>query len=412
MKEEKHIVIVGGGAAGIFAAIQAKSCNPQAVVEVLERGKSPLAKVAITGGGRCNLTHAPSDLRSFCRHYPRGERELLGPFSCFGPQETMEWFTARGVGLKTEADGRVFPASDCSQSVIDALLQESRRLGVVLTPNCKLLPLLTKEESAFVLTEEGGKVRRADALLLATGSSKSGWEMARSLGHTIIEPVPSLFTFFSPSSSLLDLSGLSAESVEVKIPATPFSQRGPLLLTHVGFSGPVILKLSSWAARYLYQQAYQVEISINWLPDFSFEQVKSRLLQLREARSGQTLVNENPFRLPRKLWQRLLETLFSAQEAKELYSRDLSNKLIVSLCNKLLGDLYSITGKAANKEEFVACGGVERKQMQWKRMESLLHPGLHFAGEIVDIDALTGGYNLQAAWTTGYLAGRSMAKSI
>ncbi len=325
-----ELIVIGGGAAGVFGAISAKEANPHREVVLLEKSAVLLAKVKVSGGGRCNVTHACFDPKLLVKNYPRGEKELLGPFHKFGPKETIEWFASRGVKLKTEKDGRMFPVTDSSETIISCLLNTAKKLGVEIR---------TRQKIENVEEFKGKK------LLLATGSSPDGYRWAKAFGHTIQSPVPSLFTFNVPTSPLKELSGVVVANVEVSV--GPFSQTGPLLITHFGFSGPVIIKLSAWAARYLHEKNYNTDFTIYW-----------------------------PEELPKSL-----------------------------LKIKDLPTVYRIEGKTTNKEEFVTCGGVTLKEVDFRTMESKIHPGLHFAGEILDIDGVTGGFNFQNAWTTGKLAG-------
>ncbi len=363
------LLVIGGGPAGLFAAITAKDVNPSASVVLLEKSGVLLSKVRISGGGRCNVTHGCFDPASLVGYYPRGNRELLGPFHYFQPQNTVDWFESRGVRLKTEVDGRMFPTSDRSETIVNCLLAEAQDKGVDLR--------LRQRIQTIVATEEGFEVTLADhslcckRLLLATGSSPDGHRWAASLGHSIQSPVPSLFTFNVPDSPLKELSGISVNPVTLHLEGTSFSQTGPLLLTHFGFSGPAILKLSAWAARYLHEKEYRSPLIINWLPQVSEEHI---VKQLKNNPN-------NPFHLPKNLW-----------------------KVLATKC--LHADPYLIQGKTTNKEEFVTCGGVALREVDFRTMQSKITPGLFFAGEILDVDGITGGFNFQNAWTTGFLAGR------
>jgi predicted Rossmann fold flavoprotein len=391
----EDLIVIGGGASGVFAAICAKTAHPLSKVTLLEKSSVLLAKVRVSGGGRCNVTHSCFEPASLVKNYPRGFRELLGPFHQFQPKQVVEWFESRGVALKTEADGRIFPVSNQSESIIDCLLQEARKLGVVL--------LLRQRIQQISKGEEGFKIDLADGemwtrkLLLATGSSAEGHKWAESLGHTIQPPVPSLFTFNIPTSPLKELSGISVEKAELRIDR--FSYQGPLLITHFGFSGPAALKLSAWGARYLKEKEYRVPLFINWLPDFSTEEIFKTLVQWKTIHSQKMLLNESPFQLPKNLWKALLGFQFQ----KKL--NDVSHKDLQILAQKLSSDCYQVEGKTTNKEEFVTCGGVSLSEVHFKTMQSKLCPGLFFAGEVLDIDGITGGFNFQNAWTTGYLAG-------
>lgn len=336
------LVVVGGGAAGFFAAINAKEAHPAARVLLLEKTLQPLAKVRISGGGRCNVTHGCFDPRKLVENYPRGRLELLGPFSRFQPEDTCKWFESRGVRLKMEDDGRMFPVSDSSETIVQCLMNEAKRLGVVV----RLGAGVERIEKGFLIHLKG-EVIEAKALILATGSSKKGWEMAKSLGHTLVEPVPSLFTFNCPTSPLLDLAGISVPDGRIAIEGTKFEARGPILLTHWGFSGPAPLRLSAFAARWLHERNYQATLLIDW---------------------------------------------------GESVPKNLAKKLPIPR--------FLLDGKTTFKYEFVTAGGILLKEVNFKTFESKIVPGLFFAGEILDIDGVTGGFNFQNAWTSAWLASR------
>ncbi|MFZ0566141.1 MAG: NAD(P)/FAD-dependent oxidoreductase [Chlamydiales bacterium] len=373
------IVVVGGGAAGFFAAIAAKKTYPQAAVILHERTAKVLSKVRISGGGRCNVTHACFDPKELVKNYPRGSKELLGPFHRFQPADTIQWFSDHGVELKTEEDGRVFPLTDSSQTIIDCLMAEANRVGVQI-----------RMQSKFAL----GKMD-ADRLILATGSSKSGWEIAEKLGHTIQPPVPSLFTFNIPDFPLESIAGISVRRVHLGLEGTKLFQEGPLLITHWGFSGPAALKLSAFGARYLAEKSYEAVLYVDWLPEFSADELIS-FFSLEN--STKKLGNIRSVPLPKRLWKLLLG------EENQLL-RVLSKPGARKLCEKLKSDRYQVRGKTTNKEEFVTCGGVTLSEVNFKTMESKICPGLYFCGEMLDIDGVTGGFNFQNAWTTGWIAG-------
>jgi len=395
------LIVIGGGAAGLFAAIAAKQKNPSASVLLLEKSAVLLSKVRISGGGRCNVTHSCFNPVPLSQNYPRGSKELIGPFHRFQPSDTVQWFESRGVPLKIEEDGRIFPVSDQSSSIIDCLLNEAKQLGVEIRLRQRI-DKIEKKEGLFELTLPSGPLSTRQ-LLLATGSSPDGHLWASSFGHTIQKPIPSLFTFNIPSSPLKELSGIAVDPVEVRIDSTDFIQKGPLLITHFGFSGPAILKLSAFAARTLNETEYRFSISVNWLPSHTEESLFSLLTSLKSTSPQKLLANENPFSLPKNLWKTLL--------LSEKKICDHSAKEFRALAGKLHRDIYHIEGKTTHKEEFVTCGGVSLKEVDFKTMESKLCPGLHFAGEILDIDGVTGGFNFQNAWTTGFLSGSALLKS-
>ncbi len=395
------LIVIGGGAAGIFAAICTKASNADAKVAVLEKSAVLLAKVRVSGGGRCNVTHACFEPKLLVKNYPRGEKELLGPFHTFQPRDTVDWFESRGVKLKTEADGRMFPVTDSSETIINCLLQEAKTLGVEIHLRQRIQSVL-HSEGGFELQLKEGKNWRCKQLLLATGSSAEGYAWAEQLGHTVQKPVPSLFTFNVPTSPLKQLSGISVQSVELKIRGSALTQKGPLLITHFGFSGPAALKLSAWGARYLHEKAYKVELAINWLPELTQEELLTQLLKFKAHFPNKSLASESSFALPKNLWKELLGESFAKRLA------DISHKDLQNLAQKLHEDVYQVDGKTTNKEEFVTCGGVTLKEVNFKTMKSKLCPGLFFAGEILDIDGVTGGFNFQNAWTTAYLAGQAI----
>lgn len=409
MNKPFTVVVIGGGAAGFFGAITAKKANPKSTVILIEKTAQLLSKVRVSGGGRCNVTHSCFDSRKLAQHYPRGEKELIGPFSRFQPRDTVEWFESRGVRLKTEEDGRVFPITDDSQTIINCLLLEAQKLGVEIRLKQKLEEVIAKE-GRFLLQIASQESLEVDRLLLATGSSPQGYAFAKSLGHTIQEPVPSLFTFNVPTSALIDLAGASIEDAEISIPGQPeLIQRGPLLLTHWGFSGPAALKLSAWGARTFFEKKYAFELCINWLPSFSREQILRKLCSLRENNPQRILDNEVPFKLPKNLWRRFLDIL--ELDGKKRVA-EISNAEFNKLTDCLHASRYSVKGRTTYKEEFVTCGGVSLKEIDFKKMESRIRKGLFFAGEILDIDGVTGGFNFQNAWTTAWIAGNAMATGI
>jgi predicted Rossmann fold flavoprotein len=398
--------IIGGGAAGFFSAVIAAQCNSSHQILLLEKNQQLLSKVRISGGGRCNVTHACFDPSKLVENYPRGYLELKGPFHSFHPQNTMEWFESRGVALKIEEDGRVFPVTDSSQSVIDCLLSEAKKNKIEICLRQKIMHI-EKNEKCFHLKMESGEDIVLDRVLLATGSHAQGHLFAASLGHTIVPPVPSLFTFNLPESPLLDLSGLSVKNTILKLEGSSLKQEGPLLLTHWGFSGPAVLKLSAWGARFLHQKNYQTAIKVNWTGIEGSS--RETFLAWKKSHGQSQLSTSNPFEIARNLWKRLLQVMkFNGEKRWS----ELSQKELHELEDCLKNDVYTIQGKTLFKEEFVTCGGVSLKEIHFKTMESKLCPGLFFAGEILDIDGVTGGFNFQNAWTTGWLAGRAMSIDI
>lgn len=400
------IVVIGGGAAGFFAALSAKESNPEASVILLEKSSKLLSKVRISGGGRCNVTHHCFDPKILVKNYPRGNRELLSPFMRFQPTDTIEWFESRGIELKVEDDGRMFPTTDSSQTIINCLMNEANHLNIQVLTQVNILSIEEKA-SVFSLTIENAESIVCDALILATGSHPSGYKLAQQFGHSIQEPVPSLFTFNIPQSPLKELAGIVVDPVHLKLTETALEQTGPLLITHWGFSGPAALKLSAWGARHLKEKAYQTLLTIDWLPGNSKEDILRTLKTMRTTTPNQLLANNPLFNLPKNLWKKFLEILNLSQKK----NTDISNEEFIALTSRLKSDPYKIDGKTTNKEEFVTCGGVSLNEVNFKTMESKLCKGLYFAGEIMDIDAVTGGFNFQNAWTTGWIAGKSLASS-
>ncbi len=388
----KKLAIIGGGAAGVFAALVAKSLDPSLHVTVYERTRHLLSKVKISGGGRCNVTHSCFDPKKLVQNYPRGEKELLGPFHKFQPTDMIQWLEERGVDLKTEEDGRMFPTTDNSQTIIDCFLNEADRLGVTFSLG-KKIDSIGGDDQGFILGDE-----RADIILLATGGHPDGHKLAAALGHTIIPPVPSLFTFNVPSSPLLDLSGISLENVEGSIEGFPLKLRGPLLLTHWGFSGPMILKLSAFAARFLHDCQYQAKIVINWLT--------LDLITQKNNHPKKFLSSVIP--LPKNLLKRLLEIWEFDDQPLSSFKNDRLKKL----SHHLSHDTYLMEGKTTYKQEFVTSGGISLKEVDLRRMESRLVPNLFFAGEVLNIDGVTGGFNFQNAWTSAYLAAQALTNSL
>ena len=413
-----QIGVVGGGAAGFFSAIICAEANPAAVVTIYEATAHPLAKVRISGGGRCNVTHACFDPRELTRRYPRGGRELRGAFSRWQPRDTVEWFAAKGVSLKTEADGRMFPVTDDSQTIVDCLMQAVRAAGVTLRTNCGVKRVervdpgvnpLGSTHSTFRLELTTGETVRCDRLLLATGGNRTnaGFEFARQSGHTIEPPVPSLFTFNVVDPRLQDLAGVSVEDAAVTVTGTTLQERGPLLITHWGLSGPAVLKLSAWGARQLHDRAYRCELRVNWAPRFNVETARAALESARAGNPRKQLTTWCPLGLPLRLWEKLTAAGGFAPTATWA---GLGNAALRELAAQACDGVFAVNGKSTFKEEFVTCGGVRLAEVDFKTMESRLRPGLHFAGEVLDIDGVTGGFNFQSAWTTGWLAGQAMAE--
>ena len=440
----QRIIVVGGGAAGFFAAITCAEAAPDVEVTVLERGPQFLDKVRISGGGRCNVTHACFDARELAAYYPRGGRALLSPFKHFQASDTVAWFESRGVKLKTESDGRMFPVSDSSQTIVDCLMNAVKAAGVNLRLNCDVERVIKRVGGGFEMvlgravsplpavvtrandgahgtpmnreraarpTEKSGEIISCDRLLLATGGCRAAaaGQLAVSLGHTLEAPVPSLFTFHVATPWLRSLAGISVCAVEVSVPAAKLRERGPLLVTHQGLSGPAILRLSAWGARALHDLDYRFPLQINWLPHLRAEAIAAELKSRRETQPTRLVVNTPVAPLPSRLWEQLV---LAAGIARDTRWAALSRAAQHQLVQQLIRTEFTVTGKSLNKEEFVTCGGVRLGEVNFKTMESRVCPGLFFAGELLDIDGVTGGFNFQAAWTTGWIAGKAMAAKV
>lgn len=389
-----NTIILGGGAAGFFAAANI-SKGPTLL---LERSLQVLSKVRISGGGRCNVTHSCFDPRQLAAHYPRGFSELIGVFSRFQPLDTIAWFKERGVELKVEADGRMFPITDSSETIIQCLTRALRTAGVELKTKAAVEEIY-KEGGQFIVKAEDC-VYTCNQVILATGSHPKGHRYAEALGHSIQPLVPSLFTFNVPSSPLLDLSGVTVPLVEISLPGTALKERGPLLLTHFGFSGPAILKTSAWGATELFSRDYKTEFCIDWTAGMKKEHLRGLILS-EKRRAPSALFSLDEFaNLPKALSKRLFEPVKRYAE--------LSNKDIEEILEILTTSRYRLEGKTTNKSEFVTCGGITRKEVDFKTMQSKICKGLYFAGEILDIDGITGGFNFQNAWSTSYLAAKAI----
>lgn len=405
MSNKKDVVIVGGGAAGFFTAIIAKERNPNLRITILEKGKEVLQKVKISGGGRCNVTHACFDPKDLIEFYPRGKKELLGPFHQFMTGDTMEWFLERGVPLKIEKDNRVFPESNSSQTIIDCFQVLVEKYDIEVLKNHGVNSV-KKENTVWHLETTKGPFL-ADALVIAAGSSKRIWDLLQTLGHTVVAPVPSLFTFKIKDPRLTDLLGVSVPNATVKIVGTKFVSHGPLLITHWGMSGPAILKLSAFGARKLAEMSYQYTIEVNWLSK-PLGQVIQELHKIKKANTKKQIALRSPFEpISKRLWERLV-TIVGVEPTNKW--ADLSNRDLEEIANQLSRAVFNANGKSTFKEEFVTAGGVALKEVNFKRFESKLQENLFFAGEVLNIDAVTGGFNFQNAWTGGYIIGNVLAE--
>ena len=395
-------LIVGGGAAGFFTAINIVERNPKAKVAILERGAEVLGKVRISGGGRCNVTHACFEPNELVKFYPRGEKELRGPFHQFCSGDTIEWFERHGVALKIEDDGRMFPVSNSSQTIIDCFLKATQQLGIKVLTGQSVQSIFKKDNYWKIDTQNQNY--QAENLILATGSNPKIWEMLQEFGHAIIPPVPSLFTFNSKDPRIKELPGVSAK-VTVRVKDTKLEATGPLLITHWGMSGPAILKLSAWGARILHDKNYQFTLLVNWLNDLDTEEALVQLKTLKQEQAKKTVAKKSPFELTNRLWESLV---LAAGISTETKWADLSKTQLQHLTQQLTNGVFQINGKSTFKEEFVTAGGIDLKEINFKTMESKIHPNLYFAGEIVNIDAITGGFNFQNAWTSGFIVANAV----
>ncbi len=406
MSKNLKVIVIGGGAAGFFGAIACKESYPEAEVILLEKMRQVLAKVRVSGGGRCNVTHSCFDVAALVKNYPRGEKALRGAFTRFQPENTIDWFLQRGVKLKTEADGRMFPITDSSETIINCLMSAAKKAGVTLRTECGIQSI-TKNENGFTLILTTAETITCDKILIATGSNVKIFEIIKAFGHNIEPLVPSLFTFNIPNSPLSELSGIAIAKVHLKIANTALEQTGPLLITHFGFSGPSVLKLSAFGARILENLDYQTELQINWLPDISYEGLKNSLSDYKQKNHLRLTTTESPVDLPKNLWKHLSKA-WTNEDLTPLKWSQVSLKQINQIIEKLKKDVYQIRGKTTFKEEFVTCGGVALNEVDFKTMESKICKGLYFAGEVLDVDGITGGFNFQNAWTTSWIAGQSM----
>ena len=398
------LIVVGGGAAGFFSAITCAELSEKSVL-VLEKTSQLLQKVRISGGGRCNVTHACFEPRELATFYPRGEKSLIGPFHRFGPTDTVEWFESRGVALKTEADGRMFPTTDDSQTIVDALLGAAEDAGVTIRSS-EGVTSITKSDAGFEVETDNGGSYTAAHVLLATGGTRSasGAKLAAALGHDLLPATPSLFTFKIDDPRLDGLAGLSVDNADVTILDSKLASSGPVLITHWGLSGPGILKISAWGARELAERDYHFDVSVDWLPGTD---VSAAIADLRDTERKRRLTSRSPFpAIPKRLWQRMIAT---AGVSEATTWSDLPKKQAAALERELKTATFAVTGKSMNKAEFVTCGGVTRNEIDFNTMESKLVPGLYFAGEILDVDGVTGGFNFQNAWTNGFHAGSDIA---
>ncbi len=401
------VIIIGGGAAGFFSAINSAQINKGCTVVLLEKSSKLLSKVRISGGGRCNITHACFDNDALVKNYPRGEKELRNVFSRFTTTDTIEWFRSRGVQLKTEPDGRMFPESNTSETVIQCLLQEAKKSDVQIRLNIDIQEVIKTAEQEFLLKTADSQLFRCKKLVIATGGNpkEQAYDWMKALGHTIVKPVPSLFTFNIPDHPITELMGVSVPLAKVKIKTAKLEVEGPLLITHWGISGPAVLKTSAIAARILHEQNYEFTVAVSWLPKYTEEKIRIEFSNQREENAAKLVVSNCPFDLPKRLWEYF--TIRSGID-KTIKWADLTKKNLSDLVSCLINSEYTVKGKTTFKEEFVTCGGIKLKEINFATMESKIVPNLYFAGEVMDIDGITGGFNFQNAWSSGWIAAKNM----
>ena len=404
---QQQLVVIGGGAAGFFCAINAARMNPNLKVTILEKTSKLLSKVKISGGGRCNVTHALFDIVEMSKRYPRGQNFVKKTFHQFFTTDTIKWFEERGVRTKAEKDGRMFPVTDSSQTIIDCIMNEASSYGVDIRTNAEVKELIADNGKWKILMATGQQIA-TDFLCVATGGypKASMFDWLKSLGHSFSEPVPSLFTFNLPKHPITALMGVSVEKARVKIEGSKLVEEGPVLITHWGLSGPAVLRLSAWGARELNEKAYDFKVHINWLPEFNEQSLKEELQQFRKTNASKKIINHNFGGLPNRLWQFLME---QSGINSELRFADLPAKAENALVKNMVDYLVEVKGKTTFKEEFVTAGGVNLSEVDANTMMSKKHPNLYFAGEVLDVDGITGGFNFQHAWTSGWIAAKTIA---
>ncbi len=407
---KKRLVVIGGGAAGFFCAVNAARLNPELDVLIVEKSSKLLSKVKVSGGGRCNVTHSCFSMADMIRKYPRGAAFLKKAFHHFFTTDTINWFQERGVALKTEDDGRMFPVSNSSQTIVDCLMKEVNLYGVEIEMN-KEVSAIRKEKEGWLIECKSGPNLSADYMCIASGGYPKSiqFEWLRQIGHTVAAPVPSLFTFNMPGNSITSLMGITVEQVQVKIIGSKLTEEGPLLITHWGMSGPAILKLSAWGARELAEKNWQFAILVNWLPAFNEQTLKDKFQQVRFEIAAQKISNRNPFGLPGRLWEYLLQQSGVNENIRwaDLPAKE-QNKLIKNVCSQE----FTVNGKTTFKEEFVTAGGVALEEVDHSTMQSKISSNLFFAGEVLNVDGVTGGFNFQNAWTTGWIAAKAIAGQV
>jgi len=412
MSQSKQIklVVIGGGAAGFFTAVNAARLNPSLDVTILEKSREVLSKVRISGGGRCNVTHHCFDPEQLSKHYPRGEKTLRWSFEQFQATDTIQWFKERGVEIKAEEDGRMFPVTDDSATIINCLIDEAKKHGVKIKTKNKVDRIEPNTDGGFKLFLHKEKSIFCDKLVVASGgfNRENAYQWLKDIGHTVVPPVPSLFTFNFREKILSDLAGISVEQAQVHIKDTKFTEVGPVLITHWGLSGPAVLKLSAWAARELHDREYRYQVEINWLHPLNEQEVRNKLTSLRDQNAKRLITKQDQFPFSARLWEKFT-ALANINPSKRW--ADVSNKEIHELTQQLVRGTYEIQGKTTYKEEFVTSGGIPLNEINPDTLESKKIPGLYFVGEVLNIDGVTGGFNFQAAWTNGWLAAQHIAES-
>ena len=406
--KKKRLIVIGGGAAGFFCAVNAAKMDPALEVIIIEKSNKLLSKVKVSGGGRCNVTHSCFSMAEMIKKYPRGATFLKKAFHHFFTTDTITWFKDRGVELKTEPDGRMFPITNSSQTIIDCLMEEANKYVVEIMMNKEVGELSLMVDGIWLVAFKTGPTMQADYVCVASGGypKSTQFEWLKKLGHTIAGPVPSLFTFNMPGNPITALMGIVVEQVQVKITGSKLTGEGPLLITHWGMSGPAILKLSAWGARELAAKNWQFSITVNWLPAYNEQTLKDKFQQVRFSIAAQKISNRNPFALPQRLWDYLLQQSAIGENIRwaDLPAKE-QNKLIKNIC----AQEFMVNGKTTFKEEFVTSGGIALEEVDHNTMQSKLAPNLFFAGEVLNIDGVTGGFNFQNAWTTGWIAARAIA---
>ena len=403
---QKHLIVIGGGAAGFFCAVNAARMNHDLKVTIVEKSNKLLSKVRVSGGARCNVTHGCFEISELIKRYPRGQNFLKKAFHWFSTKDTIEWFKERGVELKTEADGRMFPITNTSQTIIDCLLKEANEYGIEVKTSCEIISINTVDGNIQLQTSNNQYLSSNFLCIASGGYPKSlQFQWLQKLGHTIEEPVPSLFTFNMPNNPITQLMGVSVEYAQIKIVGSKLNNSGPLLITHWGMSGPAVLKLSAYGARELASTNYHFKILVNWLSNFNEQTLKEEWLMLRQQYASNKIHSKNPFGLPNRLWAFMLNDCTIKEEARWA---DITAKQQNQLIKNITAQEFEVKGKTTFKEEFVTCGGIKLNEIDANTMQSKIVPNIFFAGEVMDIDGVTGGFNFQNAWTSGFVAAKAI----